>query len=283
MLRTLHARNLTAAVFALMTAASLLVCSTFAQSRGTQALTASEAKPTPKPFISLSPSVVMLQGEPGESFKRSFQMTNGTPVPLTFRMLALDAVVNDGKRVFLQAGETPGSIAATAVFSVPQITIAPHQAGQVSVTLTAPPKTAIRAVVVEFHGMNPIATPFQTKAMATASLGALVTFTLSGNVQIDASPLEIEGQSPTTNAAVSTWLRNTGTDPVVVEGMAAILNQNKQLSAKAPFPTQRLLPGERLLFKSELPVELEPGQYRVFVTFLCAGKTVTESTNLQVQ
>jgi hypothetical protein len=241
------------------------------------------ARSAPKPFISLAPSVVMLQGKTGESFRRTLQMTNGTPIPLTFRMMAMDVVVQNGKREFVPAGEMPGSIAATAVFSPQEITIQPHQSGSVNVTMTVPQQTAIRAVVVEFRGMNPIATAFKTRATATASLGALVTFSLSGNVQIDVSPLKITAQSPTTNAAITTWLQNTGSDPGIVKGEAAILSQTGTLSAKAPITEQRLLPGEHLPFKAELPVELQPGRYRAFATFLCAGQTITETANFEVR
>lgn len=238
---------------------------------------------TRKPFISLSPSVVMLQGKPDESFQKTLRMMNGTPIPLTFRMQAMDVKVENGKREFVPAGEMPGSIAATAVFSVPEITIAPYHSGKVSVTLTAPPQTPIRAVVVEFRGTNPIATPFKAKATATASLGSLITFSLSNNVQIDASQLRIAGQSPTRNAAVEALLRNNGSDPGVVAGEVAILKQAGGIYTKASFATQRLLPGEELPFKAELPVELQPGQYRVFATFLCNGKTITETANYKVR
>lgn len=244
---------------------------------------AAAAKVELKPFISLAPSVVMLHGKAGESYQRTLQMTNGTPIPMTFRMMAMDVAVKDGRREFVPAGEMPGSIAATAVFSVPQITIAPHKAGKVNVTLTVPPQSPVRAVVVEFRGTNPIATSLKNKAKATASLGALVTFSLAKNVEIDAAPLEIKDQTPTTNASITAWLRNSGSDPGLVAGEAAILNQSGKLFTKAPIPEERLLPGERLPFKAELPVELQPGQYRAYVTFLCNGKTITETANFEVR
>lgn len=272
-----------AAALILLAAAPTLLCARVEKPTAPRPKKETVAKAEPKPFISLSPSVVMLQGKPSESFRRTLQMTNGTPIPMTFRMMAMDVVVKNGKRTFVPAGEMPDSIAATAVFSVPQITIPPHQAGTVNVTLTVPQETPIRAVVVEFRGVNRIATPFATKATATASLGALVTFSLSGNVRIDSTPLRVQTQSPTENAAVEAWLRNTGTDPAVAKGEAAVLSQTGQLLTKAAIPQERLLPGERLPFKAEFPVELQPGRYRVFATFLCAGKTITETAKLEVR
>jgi hypothetical protein len=240
-----------------------------------QEQTHAAVKAGPIPSISLSPSAVMLQGKPGESYTQALHFSNHTPIPLTFEMEAMDLVVRDGKRAFLAAGEIPQSIAATAVFSTKQVTVQPNQTATVNATLTVPVETPVRAVVLIFHGTNQIST--HSKAKATASLGALLTFNLSQDIEVDGAPIEVTPQTATSNATVSQWFTNTGREPVVMSGVAAILDQSGTLVAKAPIAAHRLLPGERLQFKAEIPMELRAGSYRAFASLLCAGKTITHS------
>src|SRR5579859_7154673 len=84
------------------------------------------APPTPqKPTLSLTPAVVMARGSFGQSLTQTLTLTNETNVPFNFVMVAQDVTVKDGKRVFVPAGETKNSIAATAVFSQASGTVKP--------------------------------------------------------------------------------------------------------------------------------------------------------------
>lgn len=233
-----------------------------------------------RPTISLSPSVVMLKGQPGQSSEQTLRLTNRTPILMSFEMVAEDVVIKDGKRVFVPAGETPQSIAATAVFSQNEVQVPPGQTAEVNVTLTVPPETRVRAVVVIFHGKDLIAVT--TKARATASLGTLFTFNLSKDVRVDPGPVEITPQTPTANAAVIQSFTNTGKEPVVMKGVAVVLNQFREPVAKLTFNGRRLLPGEQQEFKSDVPVELKPGRYQVYASFLCAGKAITNSAGFVI-
>ncbi|HEX4606451.1 MAG TPA: hypothetical protein VH724_20800, partial [Candidatus Angelobacter sp.] len=75
--------------------------------------------PTPaeKPSISLSPAVVMAKGNFGQGLTQTLTLTNQTARDFAFEMVAEDVIIKDGKRVFVAAGETPNSIASTAVFT----------------------------------------------------------------------------------------------------------------------------------------------------------------------
>ena len=64
--------------------------------------------------LSVSPAVVMLRGEAGQSTTQTLTFTNGSSQPLAFEMKAQDAVVRNGKRIYVEPGTVPGSIAATA-------------------------------------------------------------------------------------------------------------------------------------------------------------------------
>jgi hypothetical protein len=245
------------------------------------AQTAPDARPAlAPPSISLSPSVIMLEGKLGQSTAQEVHLSNNTPIPLSFDLLAMDLVTRDGKRVLVSAGETPQGIAATAIFSMRSVTVKPGETANVNVTLTVPDQTAVRAVVIFFKGTDRISVT--KKAQGNASLGALVTFTLNKNFQVEGSPAVITPQMATANAVIAKPFTNTGSDPVILNGVAAILTDAGKLVTKASFDSTRLLPGEHLELKTEIPVELKAGHYRAFTSVICAEKTITDSAEFVV-
>ena len=209
-------------------------------------------------------------------------ITNGTARPMAFDMIAEDAIVRDGKRVFVPAGELPHSIAATAVFSTPSVIVKPFSNASVDVRFTVPEGTDVRAVVALFKGTDKIPSGVGTVSM-TASLGTLITFNMSDEIDVAADPIQTVQQTDVTNAAIAEWLTNTGREPIIPSGMVAVLDSNGQLVTKAELPAQRLLPGERLQFKAECPTPLPAGSYRVFASYEFEGKTLTKAGELIVQ
>jgi len=189
---------------------------------------------------------------------------NHTARELAFRLEAQDVVADDGRRAFIAAGERAGSIAATAVFSPKEIVIAPGAVGSADVTFTLPPGSPIRGVAAIFRGLTVVGS--QRGVAMTASLGSLMTFTLSGDTRIDGATPEISDQTETSNLAVTEWVTNVGTEPVVASGAAAVLNEAGTLIGKIPVEPQRLMPGERLAFKAEYPELLAPGRYRAILS-----------------
>src|SRR3954454_24090510 len=153
--------------------------------------------------LSISPAVVMLQGTPGQSTTQTLTIVNTSDQPFAFDMMAKDAVARGGRRVYVDAGELAGSIASTAVFSRKSVTVAPGERVTVNVTVTIPPNPASRAIIALFHGT----TRMKSAGMnATASLGTLMTFTLSGNITATATPLSVTPPTPTANLSVSQQL-----------------------------------------------------------------------------
>jgi hypothetical protein len=218
----------------------------------------------PRSGISLSPSVVMLTGQPGQAHRQTLRLTNHTSRELAFRLEAQDVVADEGRRAFLAAGERSGSIADTAVFSPKEIVIAPGAVGTADVTLTMPPGSSIRGVAAIFRGQTVVGS--QGGVAMTASLGSLITFTLSGDMRIEAGGPEVSEQTETRNLTVTEWVTNVGTEPVVASGAAALLNDAGALVGKIPVEPQRLMPGERLAFKAEYPELLAPGRYRAVLS-----------------
>lgn len=241
--------------------------------------------PTPSgvpPSIALSPAVIMARGTYGQGMTQTLTLSNNTSAEFVFEMEAQDVLVQEGKRVFVTAGETPNSIAASAVFSQKEVIVAPHTSATVDVRLTLPPQTNLRAVVAVFHGINKLPTSNSAVGM-TASLGALITFNLSDNVKLQPDSVQVTPPSESSNLTVSQWITNVGTEPVLPEGMAVVLDAKGNLVAKIPLQPQRLLPGERLEFAAEYPQQLQPGDYKAMCTLQFEGKTLTSDAAFKVQ
>jgi hypothetical protein len=240
----------------------------------------SSAVPPARSSVSLAPAIVMVRCKFSQSYTQMLTLINQTQQEFVFEMAAEDVVVRDGKRDFVPAGETPGSIAATAVFSQKQGVVQPGQSASVGVTFTVPPETSLRAAVALFRGLHKASSG--GSVMMTASLGALFTFTVSETFQIEGSAVAVSAQSATANLGISQVLTNTGSEPVIAGGIAAVLNETGTLVGKASFEEQRLLPGERLLFRAEYPAELKTGRYRVLASFQYEEKVITNSMDFRV-
>ena len=234
------------------------------------------------PSISLTPAVVMAKGTFGQGLTQTLSLSNHTAVDFAFDLVAEDVVIKDGKRIFVPAGETEHSIASSAVFSQKTITVKAFTTGSVDVRLTIPADTKIRAVVAMFRGTNKLPTSTSSVAM-TASLGALLTFNLTENVKLDPEPVQVKPASETSNLIISQWITNNGTEPVLPEGTTVILNGSGALVGKSVFPSQRLLPGERLEFAAEYPEPLPAGEYKALSSFQFEGKTLTSDATFRVQ
>jgi hypothetical protein len=230
--------------------------------------------------LSLSPAVVMLQGDHGQSTTQTLTLTNNTSRAFSFDLVAQDVVTTNGKRSFVEAGSIPGSIAATAVFSQKHVDVAPGQTVAATVTVTLPPDTAQRAVVALFRGTNKI---MSGNVPMIASLGSLLTFSVTDSVEMAAAPLTVRPQSATENLGVTQTCRNAGAEPFVANGVMAVVNAQGALVGKSTLQPHRLLPGETANLGTQFAGELDPGKYRVFVTYDYEGHTLTQSAEVEIR
>jgi len=230
--------------------------------------------------LSVTPAVIMLRGEPGQSTTQRMLLTNGTSRPFSFDLVAEDVVVRNGKRLLVPAGKTAGSIAATAVFSQGFVTVPAGQSVAVSVTVTIPPQTTVRAITALFHGKDRI---MRGNVPMTASIGMLMTFALSDAIAVDAGVPSVMPQSATSNASFTEPFMNNGTEPFVAKGIAAILDGSGTLVGKAPLESRRVLPGEQVSLHGEFAGELARGKYRVLLTCDAGGKVITRSAEMVVR
>lgn|GEM_PF-619071 len=233
------------------------------------------------PSIALSPAVVMARGTFGQGLTQLLTLSNKTGTEFAFEMEANDVLVKDGKRIFVPAGETEHSIAATAIFSQKLVVVKPNSSATVEVRITIPPETQVRAVVAMFKGTNKIQTAGSAVGM-TASLGSLITFNLTPNIKLQPEAVRVSPATDTANLTISQWIANVGTEPVLPEGLAAVLSAKGALVGKSPFESKRLLPGERLEFTAEYSDQLPPGEYKAMCSFQFEGKTLTSDASFKV-
>lgn len=230
--------------------------------------------------LSLSPAVVMLRGEHGQSTTQLLTLRNGTSRAFSFDLVAQDVIAPEGKRAFVDAGTIPGSIAATAVFSPGRVDVAPGESVAVRVTVTLPPDTAQRAVVALFRGTNRI---MSGNVPMFASLGTLLTFSVSNETELTAAPPEVRQQSATTNLAITQSCTNSGREPLVARGVMAVLDAKGALVGKSELKPHRLIPGESATLGGDYPGELRAGSYKVFITYDYDGGTLTRSAEVEIR
>ncbi len=230
--------------------------------------------------LSITPAAVILRGTAGQSTTQTMKLTNGSTLPFSFDLKAQDIVVRDGRRVFVEAGQLSGSVAATAAFSRKSVTIGPGESVRVDVTITIPPKPAARAILALFHGT----TKLQRGSIgSTVSLGMLMTFALSDDVLSSSTPLDVHPPTATSNLAVTQQLINSGPEPFVATGMLAIVSGRGILLGRTPVPARRLLPGEWTDVRAEYPGELARGHYRALMTYQFAATSVTSAAEFDVR
>lgn len=226
----------------------------------------------PPASIALSPAIVMVRCKLGQSTTQTLTIVNRTANEVSFSVETQDVVVREGKRSFLPAGQVANGIAASAVAAPAALVVKAGKEGSVRVTLTLPPATGQRAVVTFFRARL---IPSVSGAIGLgASLGTLITFNVSSDYRVEAGPLQASLQTPAANVIFSEELRNSGSEPVIPKGVIAILNASGKRVAKALFPHQRLLPGERLIFDATNPAQLAPGRYSTLSSFEFEGKVL---------
>lgn len=226
--------------------------------------------------LTLSPAVVPLGGKVGQSTQQHLTLFNGTSETLTFTLVAKDVVVRDGKREFVDAGNVTGSVAATAVFSLGSVTVAPGDERSVDVTLTLPARMQQRAVVLLFQGTTKLGN-------STVSIGSLITFDLAGKASLTLGDLKTTPPTRSRNAMLALPVANDGAEPAQVRAAAVIVRADSgALVGRVAMTPHRLLPGERTVLETEYGGLLPSGMHRVLITVEVGRTAYTRVAELAV-
>ena len=236
---------------------------------------AAQTPEKPPPTLALSPAVISVRCKQGQSTTQTLTIVNHTTLDLSFGLVTEDVVIQEGKRVFLPAGQVANGIAATSVVTPASVVVKAGEDASVQVTLTLPTETSQRAVVTFFRSLPTVAA--DGTVGLSASLGTLITFNLTSDTNVSIGPVQASPQTAAANMILSEELRNTGVEPILPKGVVVILDTSGKRVAKATFNIQRLLPGERLVFAATNPAQLAPGRYTTLSSFEIERKIMTSA------
>ncbi|HVT42872.1 MAG TPA: hypothetical protein VMT00_00625 [Thermoanaerobaculia bacterium] len=230
------------------------------------------------PSVSIEPAVVELDAGAGTSFLREISVRNGTPFELQFNVVVEDVLVHGGKRLFRPAGESRGSIAATVVVDPAALVLQPGQSGRVSVLITIPHETAIRAVAIFFRSRTNDASA--RGPAISLNIGALVTLRLSGKPDLFSGPVLLREEG--SRISLVQTLTNRGSELLIAKGTFALVGEGGELHTLVHLPPTRLLPGETTNLEAESPRALPPGRYRAISTFASDERLVVREASMQL-
>lgn len=225
----------------------------------------------------LSPAAISLKGHSGNSYTQTITIKNTTTSSLMFHLEAEDVIVEAGKRKFVPAGQIAEGAAQYIALPPEPFRLQPEGQSSVAVTFVMPSPTGARGVAV-FFVSEPFGQDQRTKMRIR--LGAVVDFTVSDAISLTAEDPVIAPPSALQNAVITQALTNTGTEPVIAKGVAAILDLSGKLVGKASFAQRRLFPGERDSLRAEYAGTISPGKYRVLCTLAFGGRTSTKTIEL---
>lgn len=235
------------------------------------------AQPVSAAGISLVPSSLELKGKGGQGTQQRMTITNDTAETMTFELSVQDVTTRGGRRVFVPAGELPGSIAATAVLTPPRLVVGAGETGSANITLTMPMETEVRAIVARFQPIDSHAAP--GRVGISLGVGCLLTFTMTDAFEATGEALVVQAPTATRSLTFSQWVTNSGREPFIAKGVVAILDGSQRLVTKIEVRRTRLLPGERLLFTAEEPGEIPVGRYRAVMTLVYGGRVLSKSAD----
>jgi hypothetical protein len=176
--------------------------------RDTKSATLSQPLQSPvssaeSPSLTLTPAVILAQGNPGQNISNTLVINNQSNRELAFEIAAEDMEVREGRLVAVRAGELPASVAATVLFSNRTMNVKPWLNASVKVSLTIPSPSPVLAVLIVMSGKDSI--PTSPGIALQAILGTLITFVDPKIYGQNAANPGALPQGPVTNYTVSQW------------------------------------------------------------------------------
>jgi hypothetical protein len=135
----------------------------------------------------VTPAVILAQGNPGQMISNDLVVNNSSGQDLNFAVTAEDMVIQQGRLVAVPAGQAPNGIAANVILSNRVLSVPAWRTATLSVSMTIPFDTPVRAVLIVLSGTEKI--PAAAGITLQPSLGTVITF-------IDSAPAGQKGASP---------------------------------------------------------------------------------------
>jgi hypothetical protein len=240
--------------------------------------------------ISISPSIIRLTAQPGESRETFVKVWNKSNAPMRF-LLDLSDVGNrlaaDGKleRLFIAPGTLPHSCAKWILLPETEFLLPPGEFRDVKVLISVPPDASGgKSGVVFFRGVqeSPAGAETEDSQKTTTSvqiqprLGVLIFTEIEGTVRRTGTLEAFEVLPPTADRPLTLQyvFKNAGNADILVEGSFYILDQNNALIAKQNLNAIRTFPGDEGGAETVWEGLLPPGSYRLVTSFELGPDTV---------
>lgn len=108
------------------------------------------------PFVTLSPAVVQVESNPGQSVSYALTLTNHSKQQLNFHLTAADLAGEYGRLGTVPWSQSHTGPAVGVEFSPPTVDVKPGQTLSVNVTLTKPRDWAGRSILILLNGTDEI-------------------------------------------------------------------------------------------------------------------------------
>ena len=108
------------------------------------------------PFVTLSPAVVQVESNPGQSVSYALTLTNHSKQQLNFHLTAADLAGEYGRLGTVPWSQSHTGPAVGVEFSPPTVDVKPGQTLSVNVTLTKPRDSAGRSILILLNGTDEI-------------------------------------------------------------------------------------------------------------------------------
>ncbi|MCU1309591.1 MAG: hypothetical protein JWO20_716 [Candidatus Angelobacter sp.] len=225
--------------------------------------------------VGLSPAMVVKDFTPGKPFEFEVMLNNSLSTPVVMHTQIRDWWYDSkNQKLFGEPGSHANS-ASNWMQAVPeQVTVPAQSNAKIKVVVTPPAKTEGGYYSVLFVESRPEATQDKTAEgkpiFANFRLGTLVMLTAAGTAhyKIDVSDKKFTPPGANQNLKLEFQLQNLGNSHIYPQIELSLLNDKKELVAKADAGSKRFLPEQKDSVVVDWGGTLAPGKYSAILSIV---------------
>jgi hypothetical protein len=225
--------------------------------------------------VGLSPAMVVKDFTPGKSLQFEVVVSNGLGTPVTMTSKVRDWWYDkNNQKTFDEPGTHANSMSNWIQVVPEQITIGAQSSSKVKVTVTPPAQASGGYYSVIFFESKPEATTEKTAEgkpiFSNFRLGTLVMMNAANtdHYQIKVTDKKFDPPAANRNLNLEFKLQNLGNSHIFPRVELSMLNEKKELVAKAEGEYKRFLPEQADWLKVNWGGALAPGKYSAVLTVL---------------
>jgi P pilus assembly chaperone PapD len=234
--------------------------------------------------LGLVPAEIRTSFQPGQSTETELTVSNDGTTEMLMRATVSDFWYdeNTNEKRFSPPGTSPRS-ASSWIEVVPRsFVVPPNGTAKVKVLITPPQDASGGYYSVIFVESKPELAQAETAERraiyANIRLGTLVLLGANGTEQygVEVKDAKLIPPTATQDLKIEFQLTNTGNTHLFPQAKLAIINDKKQIAARAQKEPQRFFPGQKDTLSFGWNGTLAPGAYTAILTLLYANKLYTQ-------